>query len=518
LAGAYDFTTMSLNLAGLLRHSARLHPEKPALVVGDTALPYRVVHDYAQRFAGGLAGLDIRRGQHVALLLPNVPHFSIAYFGAHYAGLPVVPLNVLLTADEIAYHLNDSEAVALVVWEGFLEQALAGAQRVGTCKHVIVARQNAGDASAPPGALSMMKLIADSRPVTDLPDTMPDDTAVILYTSGTTGKPKGAELTHFNLFFNAEHSGRLMRHADSTVALCTLPLFHSFGQTVIQNGVLAVGGTVVLLPRFDPKSAFELLSRHKCTFFAGVPTMYFALLHYPDAAAYDLSGLRICASGGAAMPVEVMRAFDDKYNVNVIEGYGLSETSPVASFNVLDRPKKPGSIGIPIDHVEFRLVDDQGHVISEPNVAGEIQIKGHNVMKGYWKRREATAEAIKDGWFSTGDVAHRDADGYYFIVDRKKDMIIRGGYNVYPREIEELLYAHPAVAEAAVIGVPHPSHGEEIKAVLALKPGQTATAEAIIEYCKTKLAAYKYPRLVEFVDALPKGPTGKILKRELRAK
>jgi len=509
---------MSLNLAAFLRQSARLHPEKPALVVGDTALPYRVVHDYAQRFAGGLAGLGLTRGQHVALLLPNVPHFTIAYFGAHYAGLPVVPLNVLLTADEIAYHLNDSEAVALVIWEGFLEQALAGAARASSCKHVIVARQNPGDASAPAGALSMMKLIADSKPVTDLPDTMPDDTAVILYTSGTTGKPKGAELSHFNLFYNAEYSCRIMHHGEQTVALCTLPLFHSFGQTVIQNAVIGAGGTVVLLPRFDAKSVFELLAKHKCTYFAGVPTMYFALLHHPESSGYDLSNLKICASGGSAMPVEVMRSFDDKYRVNVIEGYGLSETSPVASFNVLDRPKKPGSIGVPLDHVEFRLVDDQGHVISEPNMAGEIQIKGHNVMKGYWKRRDATAEAIKDGWFSTGDVAQRDADGYYFIVDRKKDMIIRGGFNVYPREIEELLYAHPAVAEAAVIGVPHPSHGEEVKAVIALKAGQSATPEAIIEYCKTKLAAYKYPRIIEFVDTLPKGPTGKILKRELRAK
>jgi long-chain acyl-CoA synthetase len=509
---------MSLNLAALLRQSARTYPEKPALVVGEQTLPYRVVHDYAQRFAGGLLGLGLARGERIALLLPNVPHFSIAYFGAHYAAMPVVPLNVLLTADEIAYHLQDSGAAALVVWEGFLDAALAAAPRVATCKHVIVARGNPGDASAPAGALSMMKLIADSRPVTDLPGTQPDDTAVILYTSGTTGKPKGAELTHFNLFYNAEHSNRLMRHGASTVALCTLPLFHSFGQTVIQNAVLGAGGTIVLLPRFDPKAAFELLQKHKITFFAGVPTMYFALLHYPEAAQYDLGSLTVCCSGGSAMPVEVMRAFDDKYRVNVIEGYGLSETSPVASFNVLDRPKKPGSIGIPLPHVEFRLVDDKGQVVHEPDVPGEIQIKGHNVMKGYWANPDATAQSIQDGWFTTGDIAQRDAEGYYFIVDRKKDMIIRGGFNVYPREIEEVLYGHPAIGEAAVIGVPHPSHGEEVKAIVALKPGQSATPEAIIEYCKTKLAAYKYPRTVEIIASLPKGPTGKILKRELRTK
>jgi long-chain acyl-CoA synthetase len=509
---------MSLNLAALLRQSARQYPDKPALVVGEQTLPYRVVHDYAERFAGGLVELGLARGQRVALLLPNVPHFTIAYFGAQYAGLPVVPLNVLLTADEIAYHLQDSEATALVVWEGFLDQAIPAAQRVATCKHVIVARANPGDASAPAGAISMMKLIADSKPVMDLPATAADDTAVILYTSGTTGKPKGAELTHFNLFYNAEQANKLMRHGPHTTALCTLPLFHSFGQTCIQNAVLGSGGTVVLLPRFDPKAAFELMQKHKVTYFAGVPTMYFALLHYPEAAQYDVSSLSVCCSGGSAMPVEVMRAFDEKYRVNVIEGYGLSETSPIASFNVLDRPKKPGSIGIPIPHVELRLVDDKGQVIHEPDVPGEIHIKGHNVMKGYWGKPEATAESIKDGWFATGDIAQRDAEGYYFIVDRKKDMIIRGGFNVYPREIEEILYGHPAIGEAAVIGIPHPSHGEEVKAVVALKAGQSATPEAIIEYCKSKLAAYKYPRVVEIVASLPKGPTGKILKRELRSR
>ena len=252
-------------------------------------------------------------------------------------------------------------------------------------------------------------------------------------------------------------------------------------------------------------------------FFGGVPTMYLALLNYPEADQYDLSGLQWCVSGGAPMPVEIMRAFDEKYRVNILEGYGLSETSPVASFSVRDRPKKVGSIGMPIWGVEFRLVDDEGNVIEAPDTPGEIQIKGHNVMKGYWKRPEATAEALKDGWFATGDIATRDADGDYFIVDRKKDLIIRGGFNVYPREVEEVLYAHPAIAEAAVIGVQHPTHGEEVKAVVVLKAGVSATQEEIIDYCRAHLAAYKYPRVVEFRDELPKTATGKILKRELRA-
>jgi long-chain acyl-CoA synthetase len=508
---------MSLNLAAFLRESASKYPKKPALVVGDTQLTYETVHGYVRKFAGALQKLGIQRGQHVALMLPNVPQFTVAYYACHYIGAPVVPLNVLLTADEVAYHLADSDAVALVAWEGFLDQAHAGFARIDTCKHLIVARANPTDVSAPDGAYNMTALIGSGEPVSEFAATNPDDTAVILYTSGTTGRPKGAELSHFNLFYNAEYASTYLTPSDSSsVALAVLPLFHSFGQTCVQNATLRVGGTLVLLPRFEPKAAFELMHKYRVTTFAGVPTMYFALLHYPEASQYDLSSLKYCLSGGSAMPVEVMRAFDEKYKVSILEGYGLSETSPVASFNMLDRPKKPGSIGLPIGYVEFKLVDSEGQTITEPMVPGEICIRGPNVMKGYYKRPEVNAEVIKDGWFATGDIAHRDEDGYYFIVDRKKDMIIRGGFNVYPREIEEVLYAHPAVAEAAVIGVKHESHGEEVKAVLALKPGAQATAEEIIAYCKEKLAAYKYPRIVEFRDSLPKTATGKILKRELR--
>jgi long-chain acyl-CoA synthetase len=505
-----------LNLATLLKESAKKSPGKPAIVLNDTALTYAELDAYASRLGGSFRGLGIGPGKHVALLLPNVPHFTIAYYATHYAGGAVVPLNVLLTADEIAYHLTDSDAVALVVWEGFLEQAQAAFNRVESCKHLIVAKANRTDVSAPPGALNMTALIGGGTPVTDLPNTMPDDTAVILYTSGTTGKAKGAELTQFNMFFNALYVRRFLIPMDeSTVALGALPLFHSFGQTCIQNAVLSAGGTVVLMPRFDPKGALEQMEKHKVTLFAGVPTMYFALLHYPEAEQYKLA-LQHCMCGGSAMPVEVMKAFDEKYGVNILEGYGLSETSPVASFNVLDRPKKAGSIGAPIWGCEFKLVDHEDKTVDKIGEPGEICIKGHNVMKGYLKKPEATEEAFKGGWFHTGDVGTRDADGYYFIVDRKKDMIIRGGFNVYPREIEEVLYAHPAIGEAAVIGIPHQSHGEEVKAVIALKQGQSATQDEIIAYCKEKLAAYKYPRVIEFRDALPKGPTGKILKRELK--
>jgi long-chain acyl-CoA synthetase len=293
-----------------------------------------------------------------------------------------------------------------------------------------------------------------------------------------------------------------------------LPLFHSFGQTCTLNAAVRSGACLTLLPRFEPRHALETLSGHRATVFAGVPTMYGALLAQPDQAAYDVSALRVCVSGGAAMPVEVLRGFERAFGCKVLEGYGLSETSPVASFNHPDRERKPGSIGTPIRGVEMRVVDEHGAEV-RPGEVGEIVIRGHNVMKGYWKRPEETAAAIPDGWFRSGDMGRLDQDGYFAIVDRKKDLIIRGGFNVYPREIEEVLYEHPAVAEAAVIGVPHPHLGEEVAAAVALKAGSTVTAEQLREHVKGQLAAYKYPRNVWIVDALPKGPTGKILKRAI---
>jgi long-chain acyl-CoA synthetase len=505
-----------LNLATILRNSAHRKPDHTALILGEAKISYGQLHMLVQRFAGALAKLGVKPGDHVALMLPNVPQFTIAYYGAHYAGAPVVPLNVLLTAEEVAYHLEDSDAVALIAWEGFYPQAKAGFARVPGCKHLIVAKAAPTDVSAAEGEHNLAALLGGAEPMRDMLATSPDDTAVILYTSGTTGRPKGAELTHFSMFYNAEYAGTKLLPKHDGVALCTLPLFHSFGQTSVQNAMMIQGNTLVLLPKFEAEAAFALMQAHRITVFAGVPTMYFALLNFPGSEKYDLSSLRFCLSGGSAMPVEVMHAFENKYKVDVLEGYGLSETSPVASFNVLDRPHKPGSIGIPLEHVEFKLIDDKGDEITQPGVPGEILIKGVNVMKGYYKRPEANAQSIQNGWFYTGDIAHRDDDGYYFIVDRKKDMIIRGGYNVYPREVEETLYKHPAVLEAAVVGVQHPKHGEEVKAILALKPGHQATEEDIIAYCKEFLAAYKYPRIVEFRSELPKGPTGKILKRELR--
>jgi long-chain acyl-CoA synthetase len=496
---------MALNLGTILEDSARERPNHPAVKLNDASLSYAELDRAARGVASSLRERGLEPGAHVALMIPNVPDFTIAYFGVLYAGCSVVPLNVLLSAPEVAYHIQDSDSELLIAHPFFTDPATKGAEGAG-----VPIVWCGGDG---PGTLATL---AAAEPVETLEATDPNATAVILYTSGTTGKPKGAELTHLNLLLNCSVVvPRLIPIGKDDVALATLPLFHSFGQTCIQNATIAQGGSFTLLPRFTPEDAFEIMQRDRVTVFAGVPTMYFALLNHPGGEGYDLSTLRFCMTGGAAMPVEVMKAFEEKYPVQILEGFGLSETSPVASFNTLGKPRKPGSIGYPVWGVQMRVFDDKDQPVADGE-PGEICIRGHNIMKGYYKRPEATAEALRNGWFHSGDIGIRDPDGSFRIVDRKKDMIIRGGFNVYPREIEEVLYAHPDVVEAAVIGVPHESHGEEVKAVVVLGPGKSLSAETLIAYCKERLAAYKYPRLVEFSDALPKGPTGKILKRELQ--
>ena len=491
------------NLASILSRSAGSFPSKTAVVAGDRELDYATLDLFARMFAGALRGLGVRPGEHVALVLPNVPQFTVAYFGCHYAGNPVVPLNVLLTPDELAYHLDDSEAAAVVTWDLFLPTVR---QAAGDRRKVIVAKADLGDVSAPEGVHNLTALVAAAQPVDDPHPTSADDTAVVLYTSGTTGRPKGAELTHANLLANARVPEQLVDLGPETVALVALPLFHAFGMTVMHNAVLAVGGTMVLQPRFSPAGAAELIEHHDVTFFGGVPTMYVALLHDEAAARHDLSSLRWCVSGGAPMPAEVMAGFESRFGVTLLEGYGLSETSPVVSFTVPDRPRTPGSIGYPVPGVEMALSDD-----------GEILVHGDNVMKGYWRNAEATAAAIVDGWFHTGDVGAVDEHGAYRIVDRKKDLIIRGGYNVYPREIEEVLHRHPAIAQAAVVGVPDARYGEEVKAAVVLKPGATATPKEIVAWARDRLASYKRPRIVEILERLPVGPTGKVVQSALRA-
>ena len=492
---------MAHNLAAILSETAARHPDRVALRLDDVELTYAALDAGSARVAGLLAARGVSPGDRVALILPNVPHFALAYYGILRAGAIAVPVCVLLRSGEIAYVLRDCEAKLVLAWHGFTE-APPGAEAAGS-ELVAVA----------PGAFEA--LLGDAEPMGSVAAVAPDETAVILYTSGTTGRPKGAELTHRGLRLNAEYSARtLFELTRDDVLLGALPLFHSFGQTCALNASVATGSCLTLLPRFDAGRALAVMERDRVTVFQGVPTMYIALLAHPDGRRVDTSALRRCVSGGASIPVEVLRAFETAFDVPVLEGYGLSETSPVASFNHPDRERKAGSIGTPIAGVEMKVVGPGGEDLALGEV-GEIVIRGHNLMKGYWRREAATREAMRGGWFHTGDLGREDADGYFFVVDRVKDMILRGGFNVYPREIEEVLYAHPAVAEAAVVGIPHPVHGEEVGAAVVRRAGHEVDADELAAYVKARVASFKYPRRVWFVDALPKGPTGKLLKREI---
>jgi long-chain acyl-CoA synthetase len=513
-----------LNLAVLLDDSAREVPDRTAIVCEGTRLSYAELQSAVNQVANGLVQAGIRRGDTVGLSCNDVPYFPIVYYGILKAGAVVVPMNILFKAREIAHSLRDADVKAYFCLEGSHElpvgeQGFAAFQEVEGCQHFFLMTNQPGTPSPIAGVTTLSELMHDQPTTFETVTTNADDTAVIIYTSGTTGKPKGAELTHLNLLLNARLSETMYPKADHDVHLITLPLFHSFGQTVQMNAGIYNRATLVLLPRFSPQAALHLMDEENITFFAGVPTMYWAMLHYPQANQYDLQKiartLRITVSGGAAMPVEVMKAFNEKFNVNILEGYGLSETSPIAVFNRLNREAKPGSIGFPVWGVEVRLVDQNDRDVSTGEI-GEIAIRGHNIMKGYYKRPEATAEALRNGWFHTGDLGRRDEDGYIYIVDRVKDMIIRGGFNVYPREIEEVLMTHPAVSLAAVIGVPHDRHGEEVKAFVILKEGAAIAEVELVAWSKQNMADYKYPRFIEFREALPMNATGKVLKSELR--
>ena len=494
-----------MNLASILTDTAERAPEATAFKLDDVELSYGALAEASARMAGVLAERGIEPGDRVGVMLPNVPYFPIAYYGVLRLGGTVVPMNVLLKGREVEYYLENSGAKAVIAWHDFAEDAEIGAAGAGA-EVIVVA----------PGEFE--QLLAGAEPDHGVADVDDEDTAVILYTSGTTGSPKGAELTHVNLLTNVRvNVETLIQITAEDRLLGALPLFHSFGQTCAMNSAIHAGAMVSLIPRFDPVKALEMMQRDRITVFLGVPTMYNAMLAVPDHKGYDTSSLRLCISGGASLPVETLTTFEDEFGCKILEGYGLSETSPVASFNHPDRERKAGSIGTPIQGVEMKLLDDDGNDVEMGgDEVGEIAIRGHNVMKGYWRKPDATAESIDaDGWFKTGDMAKVDSDGYFYIVDRKKDLIIRGGYNVYPREIEEVLFAHPAVQEAAVVAVAHNDLGEEVGAAIALKAGEQASAEEIQGYCKEQVAAYKYPRHIWFVDELPKGPTGKILKREI---
>lgn len=491
----------------------------------NTTLTYAQVNGASNQVANGLRAKGIKPGDKVALSCLNIPYFPIVYFGILKAGAVVVPLSVLLKKDEIAYHLKDSDAKAYFCFVGTDELPMgqmghAGFSEVDACEQFYMIMPKADMPAPIDGVATLGSFMADQSPVGTYEATSAEDTAVIIYTSGTTGQPKGAELSHSNLFSNALLCADMLEIVETDNQLIVLPLFHIFAMTVLMNAGVFKGTHNVLLPRFDGEAVFGLMQTHDITVFAGVPTMYWGLLNtQSDSLDFKKIAhtLRLCVSGGASLPVKVLEDFETRFEVPIVEGYGMSEGSPVVTFNQLRVGRKPGTIGTPVFGVEVKVVDENDKEVPIGE-KGELIYRGPNVMKGYYKRPEANAVSLRNGWMHSGDVAIKDEDGFFSIVDRTKDMIIRGGLNVYPREVEEVMMKHEAVSLVAVLGVPDEKMGEEIKAFVVKKDGMNVSEDGLMTFTKEHIAAYKYPRIIEFIDALPMSATGKILKKELRKK
>lgn len=499
-----------MNLFEMLRRTTERNPDNVALIFRDKPITYQHLFGAVCAVAKGLRELGIEKGDRVAILLPNVPQFVMSYYGCQALGAIAVPTNPLLKPDELRYIYNDAGVKAALTIPMFADALRTVKSQVSSLQHLLIA---GGEA---PDFVSFDALWQLPSPIPTPPEFNPrEHPAVFLYTSGTTGFPKGCMLSHRNLIANCESCMSVLEISPADNFATVLPLFHAFAGTVCMHLSIHSGCTSTLLERFIPDGVLEVIEKHRCTIFPAVPTMYAAILHLPLAREYDLSSLRICVSGGAPMPVALMKAFEERFGVVILEGDGPTECSPVTSVNPLRGVRKPGSIGIVIPGVEMKIFDDNDNEVPVGEL-GEIVVRGENVMLGYYNQPEATAEAMRSGWYHTGDIGKVDEDGYFYIVDRKKDMIIVGGLNVYPREVEEVLHTHPAVAEAAVVGEYDELRGEEPIAFVVLKPDAQATEREIIRHCRERLANFKVPRRVEFRESLPKSGTGKILKRLLR--
>ncbi|WP_312472442.1 fatty acid--CoA ligase family protein [Neobacillus sp.] len=512
-----------MNLSEQFHETAKKFAEKPAYYFMGQSSTYAELDGAISKFASGLEKLGIKQGDHVALLLGNSPHFVISLYGALRLGVTAIPINPIYTADEIGYILNNGDVKAVVALDlaiPLVEKMHAFLPKI---EHYVfcetkpnsIVQAEIENLTVYPKMKSFSEVVSLGVLPFHGPELQEDDTAIILYTSGTTGKPKGAMLTHKNLYSNAKDVGVYLKMNNDDRVVTALPMFHVFCLTVSLNAPLVSGATMLIVPKFSPKEIFALIKEYEATVFAGVPTMYNFLYQFPEGNPDDLKSLRLCISGGASLPVALLKNFEQKFNVMISEGYGLSEASPVTCFNPLDRPRKPGSIGTSILNVENKIVNELGEVVPVGE-AGELIVRGPNVMKGYYNMPEESAAAIRDGWLYTGDIAKMDEEEYFYIVDRKKDLIIVGGYNVYPREVEEVIYEHPDVVEVAVVGVPDPNQGEAVSAYVVSKNPEL-NKEQLLEYCKEHLAKYKVPSSIEFIEELPKNTTGKILRRALKA-
>ncbi len=528
----------------LLEGSAKRHPKQTAVEFLGLTMTYDELWDAAKRFATALESLGVKRGDRVAVMLPNCPQFVIAFFGASMLGAVVVNTSPLYVARELEHQLRDSGAETLVILNLFYPRYREVASTVPVKRVVVTSisdflpfpknllypvkakREGNWVDVKPEQHIFFFKRLLEKYPAQPAKANIgADDLALLQYTGGTTGTPKGAMLTHRNLMANVNQAySWTPRTKDAgEVMLGVIPFFHVYGMTVAMNLAIKAAAKIVLLPRFVVKDVLEAIQKHKVTMFPGVPTMYVALNNHADVGKYNLSSVDICLSGAAPLPLEVAQTFERLTGGKLLEGYGLTETSPCTHNNPVNGERRAGSIGLPLPGVDVRIVDGDGNSLPAGEI-GELAIQGPNIMRGYWQRPEETAQTIKDAldggatpgrWLLTGDMGRMTADGYFEIVDRKKDMIAASGYNVYPREVEEILYQHPSIKEAVVVGVPDAYRGETVKAFVVLKDGETVTQEQILEFCKLRLSPYKVPKLLEFKTELPKTLVGKILRRAL---
>ena len=512
-----------MNLVSHVHEMATSQPEKTAYHFMGKDISYAEFDQSVAVFASALRDLGVGKGDHVAFLLGNTPHFLISLYATMRIGATAIPINPIYTPDEISYIVHNSDAKAVIALDLLLPLVERAAGAFPSVENYVICEtlpETPEKMAALPEAVKakvhpFSQLVAVGKQGTQPIRLDENETAIILYTSGTTGRPKGAMLTHGNLYSNARDVAAYLQFTGDDRVIATLPVFHVFALTVVVNAPLIKGAEIVLVPRFSPAEVFTSIKERQATVFAGVPTMFNFLYQFPESNAEDFASIRLAISGGSSLPVALLYNFEEKFNVRVSEGYGLSEASPVTSFNPIDRERIPGSIGMNISNVENKVVNELGDEVPDGEV-GELIVRGPNVMKGYYKMPEETEATIRDGWLYTGDMARRDENGYFYIVDRKKDLAIVGGYNVYPREVEEVLFTHRDIVEAAVIGLPDPDFGEAIHAFVVLKEGIAEDAEALIAYCAEHLAKYKVPKRIEFLDELPKNTTGKILRRSLK--
>ncbi|MEJ9231218.1 long-chain fatty acid--CoA ligase [Peribacillus butanolivorans] len=503
----------------ILKNTFQSYPNNTAITFYGRKISYQELFFASQAFASALQQKSVQKGDRVAIMLPNCPQYVIAYYGSLTTGAIITQINPMLVERELQHILQDSGAETIVVLDGLYPKVKSVQQNVNV-KNIIVVSLQPSDADFQPDISFDQFIKTGDGNITPVTIDPGNDIAVLQYTGGTTGRSKGAMLTHSNILANVVQSYEFFKHElkiGCERTLTVIPLFHVFGMTSAMNLSVYIAGDSIILPRFEIEEVLETIKREQPTIFPGVPTMYVALTNHPKAEEYGMGSIRVCNSGSAPMPMELLREFERKSGAKIIEGYGLSEASPSTHCNPIFAERKPGSVGIGFPSTDYKVVDlGDGTKEVATGEMGELIIKGPQVMKGYWNMPEETAVTLKDGWLYTGDIAKVDEGGYLYIVDRKKDLIIASGYNIYPRDVEEVLYEHPAVQEAVVIGVPDTYRGESVKAVLVLKSNQKASEQDIIDYCRANLSAYKVPQLVEFREELPKTNVGKILRRALR--